>query len=284
MNELIKASLIEKFGNSIHLSQYIELCSNDDESELLEGHHILPKHEFPEFENFDINPWNKVNLTYQNHVKAHYLYHRLSNTFNSWYALMCMMNMRHIASRKSSISDDEILSYIENADTMKFREGLSNKMKSVLSDPLIRKKISDGVKKSRTNQCKENISKSITLLFEDEAFKNKHQRACQSIWESDDFKLRHKQSINEFHSNMSPETRSEISAKIKSSLRKGDQYKSANKKIIYDKWVELGRPGQTKLHTQLMKSNPEFREFIPTPNKLLSLVSEFKKHGYIEGH
>ena len=38
-----------------------------------EKHHILPQHAFPEYANFSLNPWNKVLLTYRQHVIAHIL-------------------------------------------------------------------------------------------------------------------------------------------------------------------------------------------------------------------
>lgn len=38
-----------------------------------EMHHILPKSIFPQYMNFDLYPWNKVNLTYSDHIYAHYL-------------------------------------------------------------------------------------------------------------------------------------------------------------------------------------------------------------------
>lgn len=134
-----------------------------------------------------------------------------------------------------------------------------------------------------TDDKRTKISESVTNRFKDDKFKDRHKEACGAIWESSELRERHRSSIIKAHSMMDDETRKSTTNKIKAAMRKGEHYKEENKRIIYDAWVCLGKPAQTKLHTHLMKTHPEFSEFIPSPNKLLRLVAEFRQYGYVVG-
>ena len=60
--------------SDIHLEEYIDLVSFDDDCEIFERHHILPRSMFPEFIK---DEWNIVKLSYSNHVKAHELLYKI---------------------------------------------------------------------------------------------------------------------------------------------------------------------------------------------------------------
>lgn len=56
------------------LEKYIEFCiTKSDENCVGEVHHILPRAHFPEYEDLKIYTYNRVKLSYANHLKAHYL-------------------------------------------------------------------------------------------------------------------------------------------------------------------------------------------------------------------
>jgi hypothetical protein len=71
--------LKSKQHNFHYLNRYIKfinyLLNNPSNNEYTENHHICPKSKdmFPQFKNFTNHPWNKIKLSYRQHIIAHYL-------------------------------------------------------------------------------------------------------------------------------------------------------------------------------------------------------------------
>lgn len=92
----IYAILASKPHNHHYLNRYwkfIQWCQLQDNTGLYtESHHICPKSKqlFPEFKSFKQFPWNKVNLTSDQHIIAHIM---LWKAYGGWQALAvkCML-------------------------------------------------------------------------------------------------------------------------------------------------------------------------------------------------
>lgn len=92
---MFKAKILEKYPscNLDYLQKYLDLCNSPDIDG--EKHHILPAHEWEEYKNLSSCDWNCAVLSPINHCLAHFYYAKCVNTINSWYAVMCMLNMKN---------------------------------------------------------------------------------------------------------------------------------------------------------------------------------------------
>lgn len=103
--ESIKTIFLTKSINLHYANRYIkfiEWCASKFRmpNEYLEAHHILPqaKTQFPEYKSFKNNPWNKINLTGQEHFIAHWLIWKAQGKFMAY----AFSAMRH----KSKVQSD----------------------------------------------------------------------------------------------------------------------------------------------------------------------------------
>lgn len=103
---------MEPTGNIIYLEKYIELCFNDDTSDITESHHILPVKQFPQHQN---KSNNIVKLTPYNHLKAHYYLalgiHGITEDFRYkpfWHPVNLMLNVREF---DGVLNEEEIQRY-----------------------------------------------------------------------------------------------------------------------------------------------------------------------------
>ena len=80
--------------NASMLEQYINFCISENEVDLIEGenHHILPSSLFPEYSDLRMNIQNKTRLTYENHLRAHYLLILSIDSEEMFYAFNMMNN------------------------------------------------------------------------------------------------------------------------------------------------------------------------------------------------
>lgn len=75
------------------LEKYIEFCiTKSDEYCVGEEHHILPRAHFPEYVDLKIHTYNRVKLSYTNHLKAHYLLVLSIDSVEMLYAFNMMNN------------------------------------------------------------------------------------------------------------------------------------------------------------------------------------------------
>lgn len=105
-------------SDSEQLQKYIDICTNKTEScndDYFENHHILPKHEFPEYENLSENKWNCAKLSYVNHCLAHYHFAKAVNTGPAWCAISAMLNMKSEDNKRisSDMSDEDVIRLAE---------------------------------------------------------------------------------------------------------------------------------------------------------------------------
>lgn len=91
----IRECILSKYNScNVHaLDEYIKICNTEINVVYLERHHILPKHDFVDFENLDVFKWNCSKLSYRNHCLAHYWYAKCVDTENAWLSAMCMFKM-----------------------------------------------------------------------------------------------------------------------------------------------------------------------------------------------
>ncbi|CAH9013862.1 hypothetical protein VP277E431_P0133 [Vibrio phage 277E43-1] len=97
--------------DSSYLTKYLDLCNNSKlESEVYsENHHILPRHLFPEYENFNEFPSNKATMSYRDHAIAHYYLALALNIPSLWNVCFLMFN-----SKSKLIPKEDQLAYYEN--------------------------------------------------------------------------------------------------------------------------------------------------------------------------
>lgn len=124
----IYAILESKPNNPHYLKRYykfIQFCQeinqNIDENEYMEEHHICPKAEdlFPEYKSFKHNPWNKINLTFRQHIICHLMLakaYRKSQIYALYFLLkIANPELNHKFSANRSVPSKKILMYLENA-------------------------------------------------------------------------------------------------------------------------------------------------------------------------
>ncbi|EOD5326760.1 recombinase family protein [Vibrio parahaemolyticus] len=94
----IKDLLVEKFpqGDTAELDKYLNVCLNPTNGVYHEEHHILPKHEFPEFKNLRKHKWNNSTLTYVEHIIAHFHYAKFCDTLEAWSSTQLLMQIKGI--------------------------------------------------------------------------------------------------------------------------------------------------------------------------------------------
>jgi len=85
---MFREILINSFGESSYLNEYIDLVTKPDaEGEL---HHILPKSIFPEYKT---SKWNLVTLSIDRHFKAHSLLPSIVVDSKHRHKMLCAMHM-----------------------------------------------------------------------------------------------------------------------------------------------------------------------------------------------
>ncbi len=98
-----------------------------------EGHHILPRSIFPEYENAKENEWNLANLKFRDHLTAHWLLHKaLPNSREASIALFMMCN------RMPEILDEGLLeaySHARKSLSSFFKENGRKVISRLNSDP-----------------------------------------------------------------------------------------------------------------------------------------------------
>jgi len=104
--ESIKITFLTKSINLHYANRYfkfIEWCSSKTRTsnEYLEAHHILPqaKTQFPEYKSFVDNPWNRIDLTGQEHFIAHWLIWKAQGKFMA-YAFSAMRRKSKVQSNR----------------------------------------------------------------------------------------------------------------------------------------------------------------------------------------
>ncbi len=115
----IKAILLEKYphGDIDHLDKYIEIVSNPVGKGYTEAHHILPKHEFPEFKKFSLHKWNKVVISYVEHIICHWHYAKFCNTNESMAAVQQLMQVK--ALHLADTTDEQLIQLRDIANYLK---------------------------------------------------------------------------------------------------------------------------------------------------------------------
>jgi hypothetical protein len=86
------------------------------------NHHILPRSLYPEFEDFNKNPWNKAILTYREHLIAHYMLAKALEG-NMWFAYN---NMNAYGERLNSILYEKAMIRISKEQSKRQKEWLKN--------------------------------------------------------------------------------------------------------------------------------------------------------------
>jgi hypothetical protein len=147
--------LKSKPNNPHYLNRYIKfiiwcLKNNDTSNGYFEKHHICPRASdmFPEYSNFNDNPWNSVLLTFRQHLLAHVLLWKAYGGSQT-YALEYMLNIQNINTnyskhRKIPFSYD--IRYAEKLkkekhlllkDTAVYKDADGNKFRLKVNDPKI---------------------------------------------------------------------------------------------------------------------------------------------------
>ncbi len=101
--------------DEIFLAKYLCFVETNKctDGEYSEKHHILPKHIWPEYENFNQHPWNMVTLSLHDHLLAHYYFSMATNTL--WNAIPAISYLTANGSRNLIETDIGIV-----AETMEY--------------------------------------------------------------------------------------------------------------------------------------------------------------------
>lgn len=101
--------------NEIFLAKYLCFVETNkcDSVYYSEKHHILPKHIWPEYENFSQHPWNMVTLTLHDHLLAHYYFSMATNAL--WNAIPAIAYLTANGARQLTDNDIDLV-----AETMEY--------------------------------------------------------------------------------------------------------------------------------------------------------------------
>lgn len=228
-----------------YLDKYLQICSSSALDGYSEKHHILPKHCWPEYEDFSIFPWNKVHLTAKDHALAHYYFAKCVNTYKSWYAVMAMFNLDNGSNHQRNFSDSDALTYSriyeEYRETMKsephFNIGRNSPFKGI-----VRPSVSAG-----------KLGKKLG---------KHHSDAVRA---------------GKLGSKYSESHRLAMSVSNTKAQRKSEIWHEPIKRKLYDLWVNANNPGRCRF-SKVCNDNG----FAYSPTQLNILINEFRKLGYVE--
>lgn len=214
--------LLHKFPSWDKSKEYFELISNNllkkKEKFKTQAHHILPKSLFPQYEDFKKFCWNKVNLSLEDHARAHFYL-----SFTKDYG-MCS-SYRFLG---APVSDVDFKTVSENLKIL--AESKSEFFKSLWADKDYHTRVSNSIKNAwATNpnlklnaslrakehfachKVRENLSNTMKELFKDKDLikrmseiakinsnnpitKAKKAEITRNFWKSDDYRKRQSES------------------------------------------------------------------------------------------
>jgi hypothetical protein len=184
----IQTILTSRPHNKHHLSRYIrfiQACSKEQiVSDYTEDHHICPKalDMFPEYASFKDHPWNRVVLTYRQHLIAHKMLHKAYGKSQTM-ALWSMLNI-------DAGNEMRVNSKFYETVRREFVSLISVKMKEVWSDPDWKaKRVVAMVSQTSSEEANRKKSEKRKQLWEDPSFvsvelerrRTPEQRAKKSV-------------------------------------------------------------------------------------------------------
>ena len=149
-------------NNEHHLKRYcnfIEKCSlsNSKKTRIelgyTEKHHILPKALFPEYKSFKHNKWNKVYLTFRQHILCHYMLMKAFPSIDSMaYAFNMMATSKKLTKLNIILLEEAKCKFIQRMS--QFHSGKRKTEEAIQKSAISRR----GMKRSA--ESKERMSKS----------------------------------------------------------------------------------------------------------------------------
>lgn len=264
------------------LNKYISICSENDESDYTELHHILPKSIFPIYKDLGLYPDNGIRLSYTNHCLAHYWLAKAINDKRAWFAVGYMLNSKQY----ENITETDVIAL------------------SVIDKSSVQKGSNNGFYgKSHTSETKELISskkrgKPGHKHTPDSIRKMSESQKGEKSWRyGTTHSEEHKQYLSEINTGEqngfygkkhTPETRSKMGAN-KGKIMKDDQksliaesckrshrtdpiWEHDSIMLLWDSWNTNCMPKLNRFHT-ILKHNG----IIVDVNKLASVVKHFFK-------
>lgn len=148
------------------VDSYLKICSIDDDDGIVDKHHILPKHVFPQYEDFTIFPWNCCRLSSYNHIMAHYWFAKIANTWRAWNVVKLMTG---------SGSDN----LIEISEVAKITSEAKDHLRSIGLDDLHKQSISISLSGRRLSESHRlNMSASASNKQKSKEHKSSIQSSC----------------------------------------------------------------------------------------------------------
>ena len=108
--EEIAKAVEHKFINCELLSEYFDLFKNEYKGKG-EKHHIFPKSMFPEYKT---SRWNLVNLSQEDHLKAHEILIQIVANKKDWHRMVCAYNL---LAKSHRVKTSEFLELMRVANT-----------------------------------------------------------------------------------------------------------------------------------------------------------------------
>lgn len=160
----------EKFNSRYDsdISSYLEFCANNALSSkiksLTQTHHILPRWAFEEYSNLNVNKWNSVILTNENHLIAHFILAKCWNHYNNYHSILRTFTSMTLEDLKSLNYLDTNLIEEYSIAKVKAAEDISHRMKNrTVTDETKDKYIKSRLGKKNTTKAKPSQYKGQTL-------------------------------------------------------------------------------------------------------------------------
>ena len=249
-----------------YLRLYLEVCGRNAATGYYERHHVLPKSIFPEYESFSRNPWNLVNLSWEDHCIAHYYFAMavdgcdLRVSSSAWLSVHAMLELSSTQNRNVSLDEIKRIS----GSLAHCREKMRESAIHIHNQDEVRLKKSDAMKK----------------LIASPSGAKVHQLAATKAWDGrDDRKSMLSSRMKEYHSNASNKTTHSNS--VKAGKRKGKPIWNELYDELLELWISTKDANGNRLKvanfTNFVNTFDKYKQYNLVRGKMTGLVGHFEK-------